>query len=575
MLKSKRLSVVVLAAFLFSVFTGLGTQKASAAASPTDIAGNWASAQITSLISQGVVSGYADGTYKPNNSISRAEYMTMINRAFNFTATSAINYSDVKTSDWFYTDICKAKAAGYIAGYADGTMKPNRNVTREEAAVILAGALKMDSSASGLSFTDAAKIQSWSKSAVSSVVAAGYMSGYPDGSFKPGNAISRAEAAAVVFAGQSRVQVTGVSLNKSTLKLGLDESETLIATVSPSDAANKNVMWVSSAPSVATVSNSGKVTGIDEGTATITVITSDSGKTAKCVVTVQDTVEVTGVSLNKSSLDLNDGDTYTLKATVTPSDATNKELTWTSDDKDVATVNSTGKVTAKGEGTCTIKATAKDGSGEYDTCDVTVGEDGSDLRLSNDSIDMESNDEITVKLYLPDGYDTSDVDDIEYDSDDPDVAEVTDYDDYSNDDYILFTISSYDEGSATITFDLEIDGDDYSIDCDVNVDDGNYGDDLSLDEDEIDIDEGESTEVDVYLPSGYTNEDIDSISYSVDDDDDVIDAVSYDRDYDDDDDYITYTIDAENNVDGSATVTFKIKIDGTWYTIDLDVNVND
>jgi hypothetical protein len=164
------------------------------------------------------------------------------------------------------------------------------------------------------------------------------------------------------------------------------------------------------------------------------------------------------------------------------------------------------------------------------------------------------------------------VDDIEYDSDDPDVADVSDYDD-SEDDYITFTISSYDEGSATITFDLEIDGDDYSIDCDVNVNDSSSGDGLSLDETDLSIGEGSSEYVEVYLPSGFDNGDIDSVSYTKDDPYGVIDRITYDKN-DDTDDYVTYRIYAKNKADEDASITFKIQLNGDWYYSDkLDVTV--
>ena len=96
MFKSKKLSVAVLAVFFLSIFAGFGVQPAAAATYPTDIAGNWAGAQINSLINQGVVTGYADGTFKPNNSISRAEFVVMINRAFKFNTPASIFYSDVR-----------------------------------------------------------------------------------------------------------------------------------------------------------------------------------------------------------------------------------------------------------------------------------------------------------------------------------------------------------------------------------------------------------------------------------------------------------------------------------------------
>ena len=162
------------------------------------------------------------------------------------------------------------------------------------------------------------------------------------------------------------VPVTGVKLNKETLELFTDGSETLTATVEPGNATNKNVTWSSSDETIATVDNNGTVTAVGAGEATITVTTEDGCKTATCIVTV--TVPVTGVTLEPTSLSLFTGDTAPLTATVQPSDATNQNVTWSSDKPEVATVDN-GKVTAVGAGEATITATA---GGITATCVVHV-----------------------------------------------------------------------------------------------------------------------------------------------------------------------------------------------------------
>ena len=166
------------------------------------------------------------------------------------------------------------------------------------------------------------------------------------------------------------ISVESVSLNKSTLTLTEGDSETLTATVYPDDATNKNVMWTSSNTSVATVSD-GMVKAMKSGTATIKVTTSDGGKTSECQVTVKaKPINVESVSLNKSSLTLIEGDSETLTAVVTPSNATNKGVTWTSSNPAVATVNN-GIVKALKAGTATIKVTTDDG-GKTAECQVIV-----------------------------------------------------------------------------------------------------------------------------------------------------------------------------------------------------------
>ena len=166
----------------------------------------------------------------------------------------------------------------------------------------------------------------------------------------------------------SAVAVMGVTLNKSSLSLSVGENETLTATVSPSNATNKNVIWTTSDSSIATVSN-GKVTAVEAGSVTITVTTEDGSKTASCLVRVS-TVAVTGVSLNKTSLSLVAGSYETLIATVSPTNATNKNVVWSSSDDSIATVEN-GVVTAVKEGSITITATTEDG-GYTATCAVVV-----------------------------------------------------------------------------------------------------------------------------------------------------------------------------------------------------------
>ena len=168
------------------------------------------------------------------------------------------------------------------------------------------------------------------------------------------------------------VEVTGVSLDKNSLSLDVGGAYTLTATVTPSNATDKTITWSSNNTSVATVSN-GKVTAKAAGIATITA-KSNNGKYDTCKVTVKNpVVEVTGVSLDKNSLSLEVGDTYMLTATVIPSNATDKTITWSSSNSAVATVNQEGNVTAKDTGIATI--TAKSNSGKLATCKVIVTED--------------------------------------------------------------------------------------------------------------------------------------------------------------------------------------------------------
>ena len=169
------------------------------------------------------------------------------------------------------------------------------------------------------------------------------------------------------------VAVTGVTLNKTSLTLEAGQDETLIATVAPSNADNKNISWSSSDNTVASVDQTGKVSAVAAGTATITVTTADGNKTHTCTVTVtapSTTIPVTAIALNKTSTTITIGASETLTVSYTPTNAnTGKAITWTSSNNNIATVNN-GVVTAVAEGTATI--TAKSEGNFTATCAVTV-----------------------------------------------------------------------------------------------------------------------------------------------------------------------------------------------------------
>ena len=172
----------------------------------------------------------------------------------------------------------------------------------------------------------------------------------------------------------SEIKVNKITLNKTTASVTKGKTLQLTATVAPGNATKKEVKWSTSNKNVAMVSTSGLVTAKSAGTATITCTAQDgSGVKATCKITVKNpVVKVTKVTLNKTTATLAPKETLTLKATVTPTNATNKAVTWKSSNTKIATVSSSGKVTAKAAGTVTITCRAKDGSGKKATCKITV-----------------------------------------------------------------------------------------------------------------------------------------------------------------------------------------------------------
>ena len=166
-------------------------------------------------------------------------------------------------------------------------------------------------------------------------------------------------------------KVTGITLDRKDLKLGIGDTQQLIASIGPAGATNQKVTWKSSDESVATVSAGGIVTAKAIGTARITVTSADGKHEATCVVTVL--IPVKSITLSDTRLRLTKGETATLTVTIDPADATNRTIVWTSDNSLVASVDSKGVVTANDRGNAVITAATEDGTIQA-TCIVSVSE---------------------------------------------------------------------------------------------------------------------------------------------------------------------------------------------------------
>ena len=175
------------------------------AQSPIDIEGHWAQTEIDTLLEKGVVRGYEDGSFRPDAPITRAEFVALLNRAAGIQPSGVSNsFTDVDSRDWFAGDAGLAAAIGTITGFEDGTFRPANPITRQEVAVILARALGLDS-VEHPAFSDAKTIAPWAESAVAAVASAGFMKGYPDGTFGAVRSVTRAEAATLIQRAQARI----------------------------------------------------------------------------------------------------------------------------------------------------------------------------------------------------------------------------------------------------------------------------------------------------------------------------------------------------------------------------------
>ncbi|HBY21352.1 MAG TPA: hypothetical protein DEG71_10185 [Clostridiales bacterium] len=180
------------------------------------------------------------------------------------------------------------------------------------------------------------------------------------------------------------VKPTKVTLDSKTLQLNVGDNETLIPTIFPSTATNQNVTWKSNNIKIATVDSDGTVSGIKKGRVIITATTVDGKKTAKCVVTVKTApiINVTGINLDEENISMNVGDSDILTVTITPDNATNQNITWSSSDESIVTVNSEGEIEGISSGDVTITATTKDGNKKA-TCEITVVTVEDDIPIVN------------------------------------------------------------------------------------------------------------------------------------------------------------------------------------------------
>lgn len=230
------------------------------------------------------------------------------------------------------------------------------------------------------------------------------------------------------------VPVSSVTISRPSAELVIGETVQITATVIPSDATDKNILWSSANPSVATVSNGGLVTAVAEGSTEITA--SAGGKKASCKVTVsKKVVEVSSVELSKTELSLAKGASETLIATVNPADATNKTIIWDSRDASVASVDGDGKVTALAGGTTVITAMA---SGKVASCTVTVSVPVESLSLDQTSVTLAENESITLTATVGPADATDKT--VTWSSSNPAIATVEDG-----------KVTAIKEGSATIT----------------------------------------------------------------------------------------------------------------------------
>lgn len=187
----------------FTLFAVMCETEAAAIPQPiaplmSDIGQHWAKATIELLVGQGIISGYTDGTFKPEQTITRAEFASLLVKALKLEETGSGKVFSDTSSHWAKDTIAVTESYGIVSGYDENTFGPNDLITREQAAVIIARAAQLEAAAGELNFTDSKAISPWATPGVAAAFKSGFISGYPDGSFRPQGNTTRAEAAVII-----------------------------------------------------------------------------------------------------------------------------------------------------------------------------------------------------------------------------------------------------------------------------------------------------------------------------------------------------------------------------------------
>ena len=324
------------------------------AASFSDTEGHWSAPYVEKFFELGYVNGYEDGTFKPQNPITRAEFVKLVNRAFELEEkVGKIPFTDLDR-EWKVEELKIALAANYITPAPE--FRHNEPINRQEAAKIV-GTLLILSDDLIFNFIDENEIAPWATDHVQGLVKEGILS--RNEMFRPKDSITRAEALKILFlATQPSIKAETIELTQTSVSISVGDSIGVRATVKPGNTTNKQVNWRSENPEVAVVDRNGTIQGVSAGTTTILVSADSNASIEREVLVEVKEVLAESIHISQSAVNLELGGNAQVSAWVSPDNTTNKGITWSSENNSVATVDENGTITAKGAGDKRIVATA-------------------------------------------------------------------------------------------------------------------------------------------------------------------------------------------------------------------------
>lgn len=203
-MSKKSVAVLLTASMVFSSipaipFLNYGTTNVQAADADMGLENHWAKSYMMNLYNRGLMRGDLKGNLNPDKDITRAEFVSIVNRTFGYEPTGGNAFKDIKGTEWYADDINTAYKQGYFVGDGKGTSNATSKLTREEAVAILCRNLNVDQkNGETFTFEDSRQIQNWSRGYINTATEKGYISGYKDSTFKPQKSITRGEAAKVI-----------------------------------------------------------------------------------------------------------------------------------------------------------------------------------------------------------------------------------------------------------------------------------------------------------------------------------------------------------------------------------------